>query len=358
MNFREATKKYEAWLGQQTMVLAADLQLKHQRMAADVFSFLRATFYRWIELWPEVCPDLAKAPSVLAVGDLHVDNFGTWRDSEGRLIWGINDFDEAFPLSYTVDLVRLASSARLAIAANDLALEPKDACAALLSGYMEGLEAGGKAFVLAEQHHVLREMALCELRDPVHFWKKIEDLPTLKHPAQASARKRLEEALPEPGLAYRLAHRVAGLGSLGRERIVAITEWRGGKVAREVKALVASASVWAQGGDGKEEIYYQTILDRAVRCLDPFVQWRAPWILRRLAPDCSRIELVSIPKRRDETGLLHAMGWETANVHLGSKETVKAVLQHLKKQPSDWLRAASKEMVRATTVDWEEWRKG
>ena len=31
----------------------------------------------------------------LSVGDLHVENFGTWRDSEGRLIWGINDFDEA-----------------------------------------------------------------------------------------------------------------------------------------------------------------------------------------------------------------------------------------------------------------------
>jgi len=32
---------------------------------------------------------------VLAVGDLHVENFGTWRDAEGRLIWGVNDFDES-----------------------------------------------------------------------------------------------------------------------------------------------------------------------------------------------------------------------------------------------------------------------
>jgi len=35
---------------------------------------------------------------VLAVGDLHVENFGTWRDAEGRLIWGVNDFDEAWRL--------------------------------------------------------------------------------------------------------------------------------------------------------------------------------------------------------------------------------------------------------------------
>jgi uncharacterized protein (DUF2252 family) len=51
-----------------------------------------------MQAWPEVCPDLAKAPKVLAVGDLHVENFGTWRDVEGRLVWGINDFDEAAAL--------------------------------------------------------------------------------------------------------------------------------------------------------------------------------------------------------------------------------------------------------------------
>ena len=48
---------------------------------------------------------------MLAVGDLHVENFGTWRDADGRLCWGINDFDEADRLPYTNDLVRLAASA-------------------------------------------------------------------------------------------------------------------------------------------------------------------------------------------------------------------------------------------------------
>ena len=47
-------------------------------MAESAFPFFRATFYRWLQLWPEICSDLAKAPSVLAVGDLH-----TWRDEEG-----------------------------------------------------------------------------------------------------------------------------------------------------------------------------------------------------------------------------------------------------------------------------------
>jgi uncharacterized protein DUF2252 len=37
--------------------------------------------------------EVARAPQVLAVGDLHVGCFGTWRDREGRLCWGIDDFD-------------------------------------------------------------------------------------------------------------------------------------------------------------------------------------------------------------------------------------------------------------------------
>ena len=105
---------YEAWLSKHTRLIPADLEFKHQEMKRHAFPFLRATFYRWVDLWPEVCPDLQDAPRVLAVGDLHVENFGSWRDSEGRLVWGINDFDEAWTLPYTSDLARLGASALLA----------------------------------------------------------------------------------------------------------------------------------------------------------------------------------------------------------------------------------------------------
>jgi hypothetical protein len=99
---------------------------------------------------------------------------------------------------------------------------------------------------------------------------------------------------------------------------VAVAEWRGGSVAREAKALAPSACVWAEQGKGTAPVLYQKILDCAVRCRDPFVRLEKRWIVRRLAPDCSRIELAALPRERDETRLLHAMGWETANVHLGS----------------------------------------
>ncbi|MGH9453494.1 MAG: DUF2252 family protein, partial [Terriglobia bacterium] len=345
MKIDQAAHEYEEWLGKQLRILPDDLKLKHQRMAEDFFAFLRATFFRWMQLWPEVCPEASKTPAVLAVGDLHVENFGTWRDVEGRLVWGINDLDEAYPMPYAVDLVRLQASAHLAVEAGHLKVGPEGACCAIMDGYAAGLEAGGRPMVLAEEHKFLRETAMGELRDPVQFWQKMDALATVKDAIPAEARQALEQLLPEPKLDYRLAHRVAGLGSLGRERYVAIAEWRGAKIAREAKALAPSACVWANNGKGSDQILYQKLLDTAVRCIDPFVHLKGRWIVRRLAPDCSRIELADVPDERDETRLLKAMGFETANLHLGSKDAIKNVRLDFKKRSADWLRSNAKAML-------------
>ncbi len=358
MRIKKATKKYEAWLAKQITIVPADLGLKHTRMAEDSFQFLRATFYRWMQLWNLVCPDLARTPRVLAVGDLHVENFGTWRDREGRLIWGVNDFDETYSLAYTNDLVRLAVSAHLAIAANHLVLKHEEACAAILAGYREGLESGGKPFVLEEENRWLREAATGELRDPVHFWGKMNGLPSIRGDVPKSARKALEDLLPAPDLPYRVAHRVAGLGSLGRERFVALADWDGGRVAREAKALCPSACVWANEEKGSKKIYYEEIITTSARALDPFVHLRGRWIVRRLAPHCCRIELSALPKKRDEERLLHSMGFETANIHLGTKGALKNIRRDLAKRKPGWVHEAAKKMGDAVRKDWEEWRKG
>jgi hypothetical protein len=354
MNVIKSTRKYESWLAEHTLLLKDDLRHKHERMCEGPFPLLRATFYRWMQLWPEVCGELRKAPTVLSVGDLHVENFGTWRDVDGRLVWGVNDFDEAYPLPYTHDLVRLAASAILAIHDRNLAVTPADACEAIFDGYSESVRSEGKPYVLEENDTWLRDIAMGELRNPVRFWKKMEDLPPVKA-VPASAREALESMLPERGIEYEVAHRVAGLGSLGRQRYVALADWRGGQVAREAKALVPSACYWT--GEGKEtEILYQAIITQAVRCPDPFVHLRGNWIVRRLAPHCSKIEMSNLPARREELKLLRAMGWETANIHLGTRDRIKELKKDLKKK-AKWLYNAAEAMAEMTHKDWERWRK-
>jgi hypothetical protein len=356
MDIQQATERYEAWLADRLTLIPADLELKHQRMAESPFSFLRATFYRWVQRWGEVCADLSAIPVVLSVGDLHVENFGTWRDAEGRLVWGINDFDEACPLPYANDLVRLAASAILAIREDHLSLDSEDACDAILEGYREMLTAGGRPFVLAERHRWLREVAICNLRDPEAFWDKFDRLPapTAAVPEAVAA---LERWLPEPGLAYRLAHRIAGLGSLGRQRFVALADWRGGRIAREAKPLAVSACLWERQAGAGGEILYPKILAAAVRMPDPWVQLCGPWIVRRLAPDCSRVELSALPKDRDEQELLRSMGQETANVHAGDARARAAILDDTQQRHGQWLRKAAEAMADDTHQDWKQWHK-
>ncbi len=357
MNIAKATELYESWLATYTTLVQKDIDRKHEAMTQSPFAFLRATFYRWAQRWPKTCPDLAAAPPVLAVGDLHVENFGTWRDSEGRLIWGVNDFDEASTIAYANDLVRLTTSAHLAGQEKQPRVDLAEACEAILDGYARRLERKGEPFVLDDRHPKLRAMAQSDLRAPGPFWEKLHGLPTLKKGIPASAIEALEPMLPEVGLRYRVAHRVAGLGSLGHGRYVALAEWQGGHVAREAKALAPSACLWAGQVSGPFEILYQAITNRAVRCPDPTLQVRGQWIVRRLAPDCSVIELASLPTKRDELYLLAAMGAEAANMHLGSPDALAAVRRDLKGRKSTWLRVATEAMAGALLRDWEAWKR-
>jgi hypothetical protein len=353
MNIVAATRDYESWARRHITLLPADLRLKHQRMREAAFPFLRGTFYRWIELYREVCPSLAAAPRLLAVGDLHIENFGTWRDAEGRLIWGINDFDEAAPMPYTIDLVRLATSALLAKHGEALTIGGRSATGAILKGYSAAIERGaGKPFVLEERHPGLRAMAMGDERDPVRFWAKMNAFRSATPPR--TVLKMIAARLPDPATAPRYIHRIAGLGSLGRERYVGIAQSEGGLVAREAKTMLPP--IYAGLRDGTKT-YYAAIMKRAIRAADPFVAAEKAWLLRRLAPHCTHIEIGDWPKRGDEALLLEAMGAETANIHLGSRDAVAAIRRDLKKRGGDWLSDAARLMAEATLKDWKDWRR-
>ena len=160
MNITAATESYETWLGRRIPVVASQLRAKHALMRQDPFAFLRGTFYRWAQLWPQVDRALRRAPTVLAVGDLHVDSFGTWRDIEGRLAWGVDDFDDAYPLPYTNDLVRLATSLKIATDAGLATIGLGAGCDAILERYTITLRQEGER-VLAHER-VLRAELRCD----------------------------------------------------------------------------------------------------------------------------------------------------------------------------------------------------
>ena len=364
MNIRTSTERYYDWLRTYLVLDQGDLRIKHREMSKTPHAFLRATFYRWAEWWREADRTFTEAPTLLAVGDLHVENFGTWRDVEGRLVWGVNDFDEACELPYTMDLVRLAASARLSIEEDALPIRYPDACAALLSGYRKGLERG-RPFILAESHEWMRELALKRLQAPgkpgiadefQEFVQELRETPRLrKSQVPKQARAALDAGFATPVPKYRTIHREAGLGSRGRQRFAAVVDdWYGGMIVREAKALAPSAWYCPERVPRKC-IRYEEILTRARRCLDPWVKVHRGWIVRRLAPDTGKLKMKSMPKHRVHD-IFTAMGHETANIHQGSVRRIGSVREDLLARDEDWLHQAGAEMVERVHAELSEWR--
>jgi hypothetical protein len=351
-----ATEQFEKWAARHVNLIRSDVERKHANMAIAPFPYFRATFYRWAQWWPIVCPELSRAPQVLAVGDLHIDNFGTWRDLEGRLIWGVNDFDEAWPVAYTVDLVRVLASAYVAIEGENLSLTRREAYEALEEGYRDCIAKGGSPFVLAEHHRWLRVIALNKLRDPVLFWEKILACPKYKGKLPKDVLKFITDSMPFHAKDYELKSRIAGLGSLGHPRVMAVVTWHGAHIVREAKQLTPSAWIWSEHLKSNQVLSHK-LIDTAIRVRDPHVHFTEHWVVRRLAPDCSHIEIATLPKKRDEERLLYCMGWETANIHLGSKHAVPALKRDLARRKNRWLHKAAKAMLQVTLDDWKFWRR-
>jgi uncharacterized protein (DUF2252 family) len=351
MEFLTATQSYERWLAKQTTLVRPDLKHKHEAMAGDLFSFFRATFYRWAQHFDQLDGAITKAPEVLSVGDLHLENFGTWRDTWGRLAWGINDFDEAHPLPYTNDLIRLVASVQVVNAQQRLRI--RSASRIILNGYREGLLKGGRPFVIGEEHEWFKPIAEHIIRDPRKFWERLRRLPKQRTIPDA-ARAAIKRLLPVPDLEFEVHRRLAGLGSLGKQRFTGLAEWEGGPMAREAKAVIPSAVAWARDKRGKPHV--KEILKQAIRAVDPLLQVFGPWQVRRLAPECRRIELNSLTQVKDKELVLHSMGFETANVHLGTPGAAKRILAHLDRQQRGWLKSTAAAMRVLLAADFAEWR--
>ncbi len=358
MNIRQATRSYERWLRGCTRVIESELRSKHEQMREDLLLFFRGTFYRWAQVWPEQCRDLSRAPKILAVGDLHVGSFGTWRDLEGRLAWGVDDFDDSYPLPYTNDLVRLAASVKILIDSEKLTIKLKDGCNAILEGYEQTLKNGGCPIVLAEHETNLQKLGIEAFKPPEDFWEKLDELPTVRQGLPADCNRALREMLPDRKLKYKVVHREAGMGSLGQERFVALAWWQGGFIAREAKATTPSSCAWLHGHLGHQQSYYERIMDSALRSHDAYQKVVGRWIVRRLSPESNPIELSDLPAKREEDTLLHAMGSEAANVHLGSHAQFKNVLKDLRRRKANWLRTAAKDMAKCVERDWKDYKRG
>jgi uncharacterized protein (DUF2252 family) len=134
-------------------LVAADagaFRTKFRKMAADPFAFYRGSaclFYADMAALEDPWVD-ERTSRVWIQGDLHAENFGTYMDATGRIVFDVNDFDEAYVGHVGWDLRRFAAS--FALVAWRKALSD-DAIGGLLGVYLHSYLDQVEAFTHSAQ---------------------------------------------------------------------------------------------------------------------------------------------------------------------------------------------------------------
>ena len=96
-----------------------DLPHKLEKISLSPFGFFRGTFFLFTH---DLADDFRKPKPIdatgLVIGDLHTENYGTFRSVTGDIVYDINDFDESTTSYYEYDVRRLAVSLILAAIEN------------------------------------------------------------------------------------------------------------------------------------------------------------------------------------------------------------------------------------------------
>ena len=369
------------------------LAMKYRNMRTSAFVYLRATCH----LFPAQLPELkmlAKAPAIWSSGDLHLENFGSYKGDNRLTYFDVNDFDESALIPASWDLVRLLTSVRLASAELELKAEQvHQLLDDLLVAYFRELRHGSPRWLE-------RDTAAGPVRELLETVKerKRQDFLDSRTVKRARKRKLLidgKKALAADDKQHArvnkfmerfaktqsnqeffevldVARRIAGNGSLGVDRFVVLVRGNGNPDSNyllDLKQAVPSAlapaltlkqPAWASEG---ERVVAVTRRAQAipVAFLHAVQMNGADYVLRDLQPSADRASFVKKDQRDDHlSDLMLAIGKCAAWSHLrGSGRQGAAIADQLISfgQDETWskiLRKTSAACADNVAAEWKE----
>lgn len=222
------------------------VQLKLKKMAKSAFAFFRGTDHLFAAAWQELRP-ADKGPDIFCCGDLHCENFGVFAADDGKLRFGVNDFDEAVVAPASFDLVRCTASIFLAAEEWNLGpIQAANVALAYLRSYRTAVLSPTpikkSADVLIGRHrHTVFNLIASHLGDQASliraFTRKsrrdnLKIIRDVKHPKiKKSLRSAVQIALEDYGRlrgqkkdfkVLDVTGRIAGIGGLGLKRYTAL----------------------------------------------------------------------------------------------------------------------------------------
>ena len=327
------------------------LALKYAAMRRGAFVFLRGSCHLFYDRLPPD-PLLAEAPPAWCCGDLHLENFGSYKGDNRLPYFDINDFDEAALAPLSWDLLRFLTS--VLVGADDMALRKHEAhalCLTFLDTYAATLACGKAGWIEAETADGLVRSLLEDVsrrsraewldrrteRQGAQRRIRIDGKKALA--ASSAERTRAVDLLaafartqPAPSFFAPLdvARRIAGTGSLGLERYVILVHGKGGpdgNYLMDLKQAQASSLAphlrQAQPAWTTQAQRIVAVQDRmqavTAALLHEHGDGQRSYVLRALLPSEDRVTLdrtrVSMA---DFAAVMRTMGRVAASAHLRS----------------------------------------
>jgi uncharacterized protein (DUF2252 family) len=297
------------------------LAMKYANMARDPFIFLRGACH----LFYDALPALPAAPLVWACGDLHFENFGSYKGDNRLVYFDINDFDEAALAPATWDLLRLLTSiecgAEALHATAQQAITVRESC---LDAYRQALANGKPMWIERDTSTGLINTLLTDLdqRKRAAFLNKRSELKDKQRRLKVDGKKALPasekqdravrgfmktfastQPRPEFYKVLDVALRIAGTGSLGLQRFIVLIEGKGtpdGNYLLDIKQTLSSALAPALARHGiiqpafDNEAQRVATVQQRLQAVDNALLHAVtldgmPCILRELQPSADRV---------------------------------------------------------------------
>lgn len=371
------------------------LAMKYAKMKQSPFIFLRGACHLFYDGLPDV-PALSKAPLAWCCGDMHFENFGSYKADNRLVYFDLNDFDEAALAPCTWDIIRLLTSIRCgAEALNATTAEAMSVSSDCLASYRTALIRGKPLWVEAETSVglvrdlfvSLQQRSRTEFLDRrtvkkgSHRVLKVDGVKTLslERAEQEKVTRFIDSyaaTQPNPGFfkVLDVARRIAGTGSLGVIRYIILVEGKGspdGNYLLDLKQAKPSALFPALLRLGLTQANWQ---DNAVRVatvqnrmqavdhafLTPVVIDGVACVLKGLQPSEDRVAIGEWGKKLDHlrevvSTMGRALAWDQlrASGHSGAANADELIKFA---QGEDWMPAildAAEKMVAATRRQWE-----
>ncbi|MBW4539898.1 MAG: DUF2252 domain-containing protein [Myxacorys chilensis ATA2-1-KO14] len=298
------------------------LKLKYKAMTKNAFVFLRGTCHLFYQDLP--VDILAKAPHVWICGDLHFQNFGSFKGDDRLVYFDVNDFDEALLAPCTWDITRFLTS--VLVGAHTLKVNDEDAqdlCKCFLNTYTAALETGKSSAVhcatatgLVQDllEHLTtrnRQQFLDERTDLKKKTRSLKLIPEKTFAVSDAEREAITTLIntwashqPNPNFfkVLDVAHRIAGTGSLGLERYIILVEGDSSPEENYLLDLKAARSsslqpyapqpqpTWNSEAERITAIQFR-FQESAPALLNPLKLDGKSFVLRELQPTADRVDL-------------------------------------------------------------------